>query len=249
MLNRMMGLGLVLLLPGIAAAAAPPVGAAAPSDPRLPEAAEMFLTIVAGQPIGPGGGWFHPSKSMYNWKWLRAKMDADRDGAVTRKEFRGPAELFDRLDRDGDGRITAADFDWSPRSALAQQAGLAGMLFRRADKNANGRISAAEWQALFKEATGGKDDLTPEDLRRLLFPPQPRRSDSAKGPPPGSGMPSRWVLLRGLFNGEIGSLHEGPDLGAPAPGFRLKTHDGKRTIALSDYRGKKPVVLIFGSFT
>lgn len=34
-----------------------------------------------------------------------------------------------------------------------------------------------------------------------------------------------------------------------APDFALKTLDGTETIRLSDFRGKKPVVLIFGSFT
>jgi peroxiredoxin len=56
-------------------------------------------------------------------------------------------------------------------------------------------------------------------------------------------------MLAGLFNGELGSYFEGPNLGDRAPGFTLKTHDGKRTISLSDCRGKKPVVLVFGSFT
>jgi alkyl hydroperoxide reductase subunit AhpC len=57
------------------------------------------------------------------------------------------------------------------------------------------------------------------------------------------------VLLRGLYYGEIGSVHEGPALNASAPDFTLRTEDGKKAITLSDYRGKKPVVLIFGSFT
>jgi hypothetical protein len=34
-----------------------------------------------------------------------------------------------------------------------------------------------------------------------------------------------------------------------APDFTLKTLDGKETVTLSDSRGKKPVVLIFGSYT
>ena len=34
-----------------------------------------------------------------------------------------------------------------------------------------------------------------------------------------------------------------------APDFELKTLDGKRTVKLSSFRGKKPVALIFGSYT
>jgi hypothetical protein len=34
-----------------------------------------------------------------------------------------------------------------------------------------------------------------------------------------------------------------------APDFTLKTIDGKTSVKLSDFRGKKPVALLFGSYT
>jgi thiol-disulfide isomerase/thioredoxin len=37
--------------------------------------------------------------------------------------------------------------------------------------------------------------------------------------------------------------------GAPAPDFSLTSPDGKNTITLSEFHGKQPVVLIFGSYT
>jgi thiol-disulfide isomerase/thioredoxin len=37
--------------------------------------------------------------------------------------------------------------------------------------------------------------------------------------------------------------------GDSAPDFSLKSPDGEKTVRLSDYRGAKPVVLIFGSYT
>jgi hypothetical protein len=37
--------------------------------------------------------------------------------------------------------------------------------------------------------------------------------------------------------------------GDPSPDFRLKTRDGKSEVALSSFRGVRPVVLIFGSYT
>jgi Ca2+-binding EF-hand superfamily protein len=40
--------------------------------------------------------------------WFR-KMDRNRDGDVSRKEFLFAAEEFRRLDRDGDGLISAAE--------------------------------------------------------------------------------------------------------------------------------------------
>jgi hypothetical protein len=42
-----------------------------------------------------------------------------------------------------------------------------------------------------------------------------------------------------------GTLHPG-DM---APDFRLKTRDGKSEVALSSFRGSRPVVLVFGSYT
>jgi cytochrome oxidase Cu insertion factor (SCO1/SenC/PrrC family) len=38
-------------------------------------------------------------------------------------------------------------------------------------------------------------------------------------------------------------------VGDPAPNFTLADPNGKNTITLSSYQGKKPVVLIFGSYT
>jgi hypothetical protein len=38
-------------------------------------------------------------------------------------------------------------------------------------------------------------------------------------------------------------------VGDMAPDFDLATLDGKSRVKLSDYRGQKPVVLVFGSYT
>jgi hypothetical protein len=119
--------------------------------------------------------------------------------------------------------------------------GLVRMWTARIDTSSNGRISKQEWDEFFERAAKGKNHLTPDDLREALI--QPKRS----GPQPAGPAPG--VMLAGLFSGELGSVFEGPEVGARAPAFTLKTHDGKRTIRLADCRGKEPVVLVFGSFT
>ena len=40
-----------------------------------------------------------------------------------------------------------------------------------------------------------------------------------------------------------------PKAGDEAPNFELRDANGENPVRLSDFRGKKPVVLIFGSFT
>jgi peroxiredoxin len=40
-----------------------------------------------------------------------------------------------------------------------------------------------------------------------------------------------------------------PRVGDSAPDFTLYDIEGKNSITLSDFQGKKPVALIFGSFT
>ncbi|MCI0458372.1 MAG: redoxin domain-containing protein [Gemmataceae bacterium] len=215
-----------------------------PGVPR-PESVRMLSAIHAGS-MGPGDGWFGPSGLLHNWDWLRKRLDSDRDGKVTRQEFRGPPEFFERLDRDGDGALTPDDFDWSPKSSHARQMATVNPWFNRADSDSNGQLSKEEWAVLFDRLAKGKDHLTPEDLRQALFPPSPSKEMLAKMK---AFMPKRETLLRGLLNNELGSPYEGPRVGQAAPDFTLPTHDGKQKIALSDYRGKKPVVLIFGNFT
>jgi hypothetical protein len=253
--SLLLGLLTALVLAGSAAAGPRTAPAKAWTDLLPPtitwvgrlEFTEMLWAILKGDPPDAGFGWFHPSQSRYSWTWLAARCDSNRDGAITRAEFGGPDEFFRRLDRDHNGKLAAADFDWSDQSPLVRQARIAQGLFRRGDANIDGRLTAEEWQALFKQAAGGKDSLTPEEVRDLLFPPPPPQPPPSKGPPPGT--PTRSILLRGLLLGEIGSPCEGPAVGSLAPDFDLQTHDGERHIRLRDYRGKKPVVLVFGNFT
>lgn len=40
-----------------------------------------------------------------------------------------------------------------------------------------------------------------------------------------------------------------PQTGDEAPDFELKDVNGENSVRLSDYQGRKPVALIFGSFT
>jgi len=208
------------------------------------EFTDTLTAVLNGSTLGPGEGWFKKQgQTRFDWNWLADRFDANHDGRITREEFKGPGAFFDRLDRDHDGAITKKDLDWSDSSPYWGQLRLATQILRRADGDADQKLSKEEWAALFKELAKGKEVIDAEDIRTLLFPPpEPRK-------PGASDRPSKAILLKGLFTGELGSPSEGPRLGQAAPDFTLPTQDGKKTITLSSFRGHKPVVLIFGSFT
>ncbi len=233
-----------------------PVGVARGEDRPAPgyrvEALEGISGVLDGTGMfGPNRGWFHPGQGLHGWPWLAARRDADGDGKIVLAEFRGPSGDFDRLDRDRDGAIEAEDFDWSGSSPYLRQGAPFAANFRGADADRDGVISRAEWDALFARGVEGGLEMTPEEFRRLLTPPAP--------PPPPSPevlkkreadfLPPKATLLRGIFRGEVGSIHEGPRPGRLAPEFALPTRDGSRRVTLAEFRGVKPVVLVFGCVT
>src|SRR5262245_12515179 len=209
-----------------------------------PESVRMLMAITRGSQMGPGDGWFGPAQTRYTWDWLVRLHGQDAAEGITREKFRGQESWFARLDRNRDSRVTADDLDWPDNSPYLRQPAQARQLARAIDRDGNGKVSAEEWEAFFKKMARDKDHITPEDLRDALFPPPPPRTPGKE--PAG---PSPETLLKGLFNGELGSMLPGPKVGQEAPDFTLKTADGKQTFSLSQWRGKKPIVLIFGSFT
>jgi hypothetical protein len=216
------------------------------ADERFPrsEAVRMLAALQHGEKLGPGVGWFGPSQRRHDWSWLAARFDSDGDGRITRKEFTGEVAFFDRLDRDRDGAVTADDFDWSEQSPWVRREAQALALFRAIDSNGDGRATEEETQAYFKKLAGAKGHLMPEDLRKALGGGGGGGGEGGK-----AKRVSKETWIECLMAGDLGSPFEGPRVGKPAPDFTLATHDGKKQVTLSDYRDKRPVVLIFGSFT
>ena len=212
---------------------------------RLPEKVEMLATFISpGWGIREGRGWFRSCNSRYTWPWLSSRLDSDHDGRITRAELERIGNPFlARLDRDHSGAITAEDLDWSENSEYLKRRLPARELSSRLDSNSNGRITEQEWAALYQGLAGDKGFMTSEDLADWLT-----ASSSTDAITP-SEMPSRWTLLKGVISGELGLMLEGPDLDSPAPDFTLDTYDRRQTISLAQFQRKKPVVLIFGSFT
>jgi hypothetical protein len=213
-----------------------------------PEWADMAIALLKGQGMGPGSGWWKPSLARYDWTWLSDEFDWDGDGRIGRDDlssgFPYVDQCFARLDRDEDGFITAADLDWSDSGSYIRRSQMAGGVFGRLDRNSNGRIAPEELDEFFQKADrDGLGYLTREDLLAALNPPDPAPAPAEDEPP------HPLELLAMLLNGQMGVLASGPGLDEEAPDFTLARHDGQETVTLRDARGKRPVVLIFGSFT
>ncbi len=219
-----------------------PASAILDAWPGHPEWLAMLVDILGGSQLGPNDGWFRTAvaHSRHDWAATRARLDRDGDGAVSRAEFPGDDGDFARLDRDHDGSLGASDFEFSAH-ALSPTPGM--MVFGRGDRDGDGKVTREEFDALFQAAdTDGRGFLSLGDLQAAFSPPPRRVPSRAAGP-------SRRTLIRGLFRQEIGSLRPGPALEAEAPDFTLKTVDGREQVTLSQRVGPKPVVLIFGNFT
>lgn len=209
---------------------------------KAPETVRLLAAIDRGVIPGNGDGWFGPPQMRYTWEWLAKKHDIAPGAGIPKDKFQGSAAHFARFDRNKDGRITGDDLDWSDRSAWVQQSQMATRFFRRMDPQGDGRLTRDDLLAFFEKAAGGKDHLTADDLRDALLA-------GAGGMFAAGDAPNLDTFVRGVFRGEVGSLYEGPRLDQRAPDFKLKTHDGKKTIRLSEAGGGKPVVLVFGNFT
>ena len=225
-----------------------------------PEWGEMAVAILKDDFMRPGAGWWKPSAKRFDWNWLSERFDANKDGKVDRDELPGDVakaeQLFERLDRDGDGKLMPADFDYTdPNPATMNMAAMkdkmSNQLFSRLDKDSNGRVTMQELAEFFRY--GDKEELeflTPEDLRFAMEPPPSKKPASEPDNNPASAGPSTpAAALKMFLRGDMGWLTSGPQLGDVAPDFTLPTHDGSAKVTLSDSFGKRPVVLVFGSFT
>ena len=227
-----------------------------------PEWGEMAVAILKNDFMRPGTGWWTSGSKLYDWKWLSDRFDANKDGKVEPDEFPSdlakPDQLFERLDRDGDGQLTVADFDYTDPNPVtmfmnipAMKGMMSNQLFNRLDKDSNGRVTMQELAEFFRYADKESlEFLTPEDLRFAIDEPRSKKREAEADDDPASAGPSTpAAALRMFLKGELGWLSSGPQLGDPAPDFTLPTHDGTANVKLADSFGKRPVVLVFGSFT
>lgn len=136
------------------------------------------------QRMGGGGGNFSER--------LKAFLDADKDGKVSREEFAGIAKLFDALDADKTGELNQDElgrfFQVMPQVQAQATGGVdVNTLFTRYDKDKDGKITAEEVanERVFKSLDLNKDgSVTKEEAEDALKQIEKARQQRQGSNPP-----------------------------------------------------------------
>lgn len=168
-----------------------------------------------------------PEKRREMFQKLIARADKDGDGAVTREEFakagppaggdaskpakrpesgRGPAELFKRMDRNADGKVTADEAPEERRPLVAK-------MIERGDKDGDQALSLEEFSKVFPQRKGAA----------------PSEGDAAKRKKAAAIAASARTLPPGLF-GAVDANRDGrldsSEIAAAAEAIRKLDADG-----------------------
>lgn len=119
---------------------------------------------------------------------LLERRDADKDGRLSAAEFGADKELFDMLDRDGDGFLTAQELPKARKpkgeaDAVGGARKQAEEFLRANDKDGDGKVGMSEWSLSSRplmEADANGDRFADLDELTRFF--SKRRERKAKGP-------------------------------------------------------------------
>jgi Ca2+-binding EF-hand superfamily protein len=144
------------------------------ADAKLDATELRALGERARQLAGPAGG------------GRLAAMDANKDGRISRDEFRGPAPLFDRLDADKDGMLSGKEM--RPRAGSRTRPGAATSPRRGAiDRDGDGKVTRDEFRGpatLFDRLDSNGDGILDQSDRRGGAPrSKPGRPDGKPARP------------------------------------------------------------------
>jgi acetyl esterase/lipase len=96
---------------------------------RVSRTSSKATTVAQASPAGQAGRPPPQGGPRITFQQVLAREDANGDSRVTREEFKGPPPLFNRLDRNRDGVLTADDF-----ADAAPQANRSGSVSKPADQ-------------------------------------------------------------------------------------------------------------------
>lgn len=83
-------------------------------------------------------------------------MDANRDGRITRAEWRGNVRAFDRHDVNNDGVLSGTEVRLDDGDGVVRD-------FSRVDLDGNGHVTAQEWRRAFTTLDTDRDGSLTED--------------------------------------------------------------------------------------
>lgn len=145
----------------------------------------LALLAVASGAAPPDSG-DHPRRGFMGWDRI-SQFDEDGDGAVSREELERGMDLFGRLDTNGDGVLTEADFEGRPRmrerSAMRMHRPPGFFLFA-ADADRDGEITQEEWSAFLAEVDTDGDGIVDNLPFGPRHPPEGAESDRPPRVPP-----------------------------------------------------------------
>ena len=227
-------------------------------------------SLVAQEPVA--------SKKNAVWDLISTQNDVNKDGKVTTDEFTRGKTRFERLDRDKDGVLTVADFKRRERRGARGGRGgrrgggrgmSASMLFGRLmDTDENQEVTKKEVNSWVKEHDKNNDGklnkdefgnsrrgefiigmLDKDEDSMVSLAEFTTEFDKAAGEAGVIKVTARRRGNRGGSGGRARPADGAPKVGVVAPEIHLSYKDGKSKAKLSSFKGKKPVALIFGSYT
>jgi len=145
-------------------------------------------------------------------------MDANRDGVITRAEWRGNDQSFRQQDLNNDGVLAGSEVNAAidGRDDVNDGYGLAGD-FSRVDLDGNGHVTAQEWRRAFTQLDDNRDgSLTPDELRL--------RNNRAPAP----------VVTRAFQSGRDRGLTDGRQAGREDGQRRVWDLDGQQELERAD---------------